>query len=556
MNTDLKQIKKKYGEDMMRFCRDNLSLVLETPELLPKVLEDNFAPTHTLYNEIDEWLMQERFISIILEKAELKQKKEQVKTDKTPQEIFEELNYTLYECHTESDIQKFRKYYDLDEELCTFKEGNRLATHHVFFAVSNNIDNIKREDFPNPKREDQYGTSIMSLQFTRTNSVLSIKNRYNHSVLYPDSTYSNNLDNIYPGLTYAFKNHYGFDIKQEDGFKLNGFTYANDERWYPYSYEFFDTYYGPDNYIIHHGDVQKQLLEKEKYLVFDYFILDLVNKKVSLFDKRMEDSFPDTLQDIENIEIKKDAKENKKYIYIKQKGYEEKAVIVLDDKNHILAYTNNNVKNIGDNFLCDIDYIKEISLNNVLHVGNKFLSNNTSLASISLLSVKTIEKNFLKYNNVLTSISLDKLESIDDNAFKFAPYISYVYLPNIVNIGNNVLYNDCYIEKLYMPKVESIGAGFIEKPYRIRKLCLPNLVTLGFSSFNHCANLEFLSCPNLEDVSGNFQYTPAVKYAYIPKLDLDKQYVLQYALSNDALIIDKNSEKKEKDKQLIKQINA
>ena len=59
MNSDLKLIKKKYGEDMMHFCRDNLSLVLETPELLPKVLEDNFAPTHTLYNEIDECLMLE-----------------------------------------------------------------------------------------------------------------------------------------------------------------------------------------------------------------------------------------------------------------------------------------------------------------------------------------------------------------------------------------------------------------------------------------------------------------------------------------------------------------
>ena len=38
----------------------------------------------------------------------------------------DEAGYILYECKTDADIQKFKKYYKKDEELCTFGDG---ATH-------------------------------------------------------------------------------------------------------------------------------------------------------------------------------------------------------------------------------------------------------------------------------------------------------------------------------------------------------------------------------------------------------------------------------------------
>ena len=44
-------------------------------------------------------------------------------------------------------------------------------------------NDIRRENFKNPQRQDEYGTSVISLQFTRgKKQTLSIKNRYNHSV--------------------------------------------------------------------------------------------------------------------------------------------------------------------------------------------------------------------------------------------------------------------------------------------------------------------------------------------------------------------------------------
>ena len=118
--------------------------------------------------------------------------------------------YTLYECKSEEDIQKFRKYYTDKEMLCTFTSGNRLRNNYVYFAVKDGADKLKRSDFQNPERQDAYGTSVLSIQFTRDAShTLSIKNRYNHTVDNPDATFSNNLDNIIPGLTNSFAKFYG-----------------------------------------------------------------------------------------------------------------------------------------------------------------------------------------------------------------------------------------------------------------------------------------------------------------------------------------------------------
>src|SRR5699024_5898231 len=122
-------------------------------------------------------------------------------SDSTPEELLGKVGYQLYECHTEEEIQSFKKYYAPREELCTFR-GNRLERCHVFFAAKKNVEEIKRENFKKPKRQDVYGTSVISIQFTRDSShTLSIKNRYNHSVNSPDSTFGNNLDNIIPRLT-------------------------------------------------------------------------------------------------------------------------------------------------------------------------------------------------------------------------------------------------------------------------------------------------------------------------------------------------------------------
>lgn len=106
-----------------------------------------------------------------------------------------------------------------------------------FFAVKKDVSNIKREDYKEPKREDKYGTSVISIQFTRDMAnMLSIKNRYNHTVSNPDVTFSNNLDNIIPGLTASFENTYGLKQKNNgNSLEIPQYVLASDGKYYKYN---------------------------------------------------------------------------------------------------------------------------------------------------------------------------------------------------------------------------------------------------------------------------------------------------------------------------------
>lgn len=144
MNYDLKVIKKKFGENMMKLSRELFPTLLEEKGLLSGIFLDNFNPSKTLYDDIKKEHLEKEFKMFIygfLNKDEVIEN-----SKKTPKELFEEEGYDFYECKTEEDIQKFKKYYARGEELCTFKD-KRLNKCYVFFAVKKNVDEIKREDF-------------------------------------------------------------------------------------------------------------------------------------------------------------------------------------------------------------------------------------------------------------------------------------------------------------------------------------------------------------------------------------------------------------------------
>ena len=211
MIDDLKIIKKEYGEKMAHLCRELFPIILETKGLLSKIIMSKFARNYFLYDDLIENDMIEQFKNYIYSLVDV-ENKDYLSINKSIKELLNEAGYDFYECHSESDIQSFRKYYAPGEELCTFTNGNRLERCFVFFAVKKNVDEIKRENFQNPERQDEYGTSVISIQFTRNGHTLSIKNRYNHKVNNPDATFGNNLENIISGLTKAFEDEYNLKI--------------------------------------------------------------------------------------------------------------------------------------------------------------------------------------------------------------------------------------------------------------------------------------------------------------------------------------------------------
>lgn len=431
MNSDLKLIKKKYGEETSHLCRELFPIILEQEGLLPKLLLAHFEPNHLLYEDIVKDNAVNSFKNYIYQLMNDKREKKYGDVTKTPKELLGEVGYDLYECHSEEDIQKFRKYYAPNEQLCTFN-GGRLNSCYVFFAVKKNVDQIRREGFDHPQRQDEYGTSVISIQFERDEThTLSIKNRYNHSVGNPDATFSNNLDNITPGLTDSFSKYYGLEQSNKNSynFEIPGYVRANDGKHYPYNIELGNVYYCPNNIIIDNFCVKKY--DKDKYLLFDYFLLNLENKEF-IFDYDL-DGFLDLCTSIEKIEIEKPGLNKIIKIYDQHSGLTE---LLVNKKNQIISLKNDEEQVISDDFLYSCQEVEEVVLSNAQVIGDSFLQFNEVLNFISIPKAKSIGFNFLEYNKKIRRIVFSK-EFEDEICDELTPY--YDGTPNIENTLRQLL---------------------------------------------------------------------------------------------------------------------
>ena len=476
MIDDLKVIRKKYGEKMYHFCRDSFPVLLEEPGKLSKLLMDNFHESHSLYNDIVTNKLESDFKNYIYSLVDVENNIEATEI-KSPEELMSEVGYDLFECYTEEDIQSYKKYYASGEELCTFN-GGRLRRCRVFFAVKKNVFDIRREDFKNPTRQDEYGTSVISIQFTKDGTnTLSIKNRYNHTVNNPDATFSNNLDNIIPGLTDSFKKYKGIvQIHRNSVFEISGYVRANDGRYYKYNYEIDNIYYCPDNIIIDNFEVKKY--DKSRYLIIDYFIIDMSkdSKSISLYDNELSDSFCSLVKEIKKIDIKNNGSEKKIIILGSNNEYLE---ILIDRDGKIISIKMDNIYNIGDNFLLRNDVLQELYVSNLKKIGNFFLSRNKTLQTLELHDLTEIGVYFLRWNEELRELYAPKLTKVGNHFLTHNLALKKLILPNLTEVGNDFLFCNEVLEELYAPNLTKVGIYFLYYNQALRTIDFPRLTNVG-----------------------------------------------------------------------------
>ena len=502
MNKDLKIIKKKYGENMMHLCRELFPTILEKEGILSQVILDSFEVSHELYNDLISNNLEAIFKNYIYERLDYKIDKI-VKITKTPKELLSEAGYDLYECHTENEIQKFKKYYSPGEELCTF-EDRRLENCYVFFAVKKNIEEIKRANFHNPDRQDLYGTSVLSIQFTRDDAHhLSIKNRYNHTVVNPDATFSNNLDNIIPGLTDSFEKCYGMVQKyNSNNFEIPNYVCVGG-KYYKYNYEIGNVYYCPNNIIIDNYKVKR--LDKGRYILLDYYILDLQNKEIKSYQPN--DSFPSTIGKITKIEVEKDQEEKR----IKIETVNGNVFISLDKNNNIIYYQNDTVKRISD----------------------VFMGYNITLSNLKLPQAQIIENSFLYHNKALEVIELPECRKIGAHFLYKNPNIENVYLPQAQIIGNDFLYHNKALEVIELPECREIGKYSLGNNRNIKSVYLPQVQIIGRWCLSNNKALETIELPECREIGEFFLADNRnIKSIYLPKAKIIKDAFL---FMNEAL---------------------
>ncbi len=444
MYGELKKIKKKYGEDMAHFCRDNFSSILETNGLLFEILSKSFEPTTRLYEDLFNNDLLDEFSSFIY--SQIEPPKEEIKTDKDPFVLMREAGYTLYECKSEKDIQRFKKLYYPGEELCTF-HGHRLDKCHVFFAVKDGAQELNRNDFINPERQDEYGTSVISIQFTKTNcNMVSIKNRYNHTVSNPDATFSNNLDNIIPGLRYSFNAYYDFNIPNfAHNLEIPGYVLAENGKYYHYNYEFDAKYYCSNNIII--DDYEPKYFNPSKYLLIDTYLLDLEKKRID--SEYSTIGLKTALGDIKKISIEKE--KDAKVITIKNSRGNVNITVDLD--NLIIGYEDDNIEVLPNNFLMYNESLEWFSGKSVIGIGDNVLRLNAVLQELYVPRCVSIGDNFLKQNILLPEVSF----------------------PSLIKVGTNFLQKNTEIICGYFPNLCSVKAGFLESLNNKERLFMPEL---------------------------------------------------------------------------------
>lgn len=512
---DLAYIKKHYSESMMHLCRELFPSILQEEGKLVEILEKYFPHYKFLADDIVAQGKQNAFRSFVMRDFEVKQCKNNIITSQTPEELFSQAGYILYpECKTDKDIQAFKHYYLKEEALCTFKQ-KRLQSCRVWFAVKKNVDEIKREDFPFPDRQDEYGTSVISIQFSKANNhYLSIKNRYNHTVQNPDCTFGNNLDNIIEGLTSAFEQHYGLacSMHPADKFELENYVSFHGN-FYHYNYKLENVYYCDNNIIL---DENKDLCITlpQHQILAGYHIFDVANNSVSLYDNTIDDSFKDSFGEI--LKIDKIGKiGHEKMITVKVKNGED-IQIKLNKRGDIIQLVNNNITSCGDYFLWK-SKIKDISLNNLQYCGESFLSYN-KLEQISLPNLISCEKAFLLNSPKLKEVSLPNLTRCGGLFISLNNSITKLSLPKLVSCKWKFLGKCEYLEELSLPNLETCGDEFLYRNNTLTSLSLPKLKTCGKNFMQMNTTLEHVSLPKLKECGDCFMILSPLSELYLPAL--------------------------------------
>jgi len=170
-------------------------------------------------------------------------------------------------------------------------DSARYQNYHIVHAVKKDADQIKREDFKGKEaRQDEYGTSVISIQMLKKGGFISIKNRYNHAVSYCDNTFNSNPDNIIPGLSSALKEHFNVEFSTTGSALPDGFVLMGDQL-FKYHTEHHNIYYG-DQAWAKNGTIHK-INNVAGDALFDGFLFEDETKTLKKIDPAYEDSFAD-----------------------------------------------------------------------------------------------------------------------------------------------------------------------------------------------------------------------------------------------------------------------
>lgn len=512
-NQVFKNLKKHNGEAVAKVIRDNQ--LLDIPNI-EHILEFAGKDPEDIKRLVPVLRSQYKIISV-----------SRYKSDLNPLELLSRAGYEAFVVDSLKKQNSIKKYFRIGEELCTFNDDERFKDFYMIHAVKRGADKIKPAD--KPKREDEYGTSVISIQIPKTGGSISIKNRYNHTVNSPDSTFYNNPDNIIAGLTDSLQKFFDVEFNVSEADLPDNYRLIEDQL-IKYNYEITNIYFG--SYYYFTGDKIVKI-NTGYQVMMDYMVLDEKEKKItSPIHGDTYDVF------CEAFNGKKTTRTNEKDKIIVSTADGNRVVIVdgkivelelanvteignyfLCDNTSLVSVSLPNVKKIGKNFLYDNKILKTINLPNVKEIGNVFLSSNETLKTINLPKVRSIGNCFLFNNHLLASINLPEVFLIGDSFLSKCWTLNFINLPKVKEIGNNFLMQNELLNSVNLPKVERIGDYFLFSNKALKKISLPDVKYI-FEYFLHYNNsLNFMNLPKVKEIVqyGFLEYNDSLTTVIMPE---------------------------------------
>ena len=509
-------IKKQNGEKFAQTIRARDNGIFEVPDIVERL---RFAgrdaePLLPYLSSLKDIKIQEQAVT------------------KTPYELLDEAGYNAYYADTLEKQNAIRPYFAIGEELCTFQDPSRYQHYYIIHAIKKNVDQIKRADFKRPDRQDAYGTSVISIQISKTNGTISIKNRYNHSVDCPDNTFFSNPDNIIYGLSQSIRKEFGVDFSSQsvslpDNYMLvNGhvLNYHSEDNNYHFGsnfYEFNDKIYP---------------IDKDKELVLGTSILNFKTRTVRC-PARASDCFCQVFSD----QIKGKSLQLKRAPNGAHDIFANGTFLARLVDGQITDLILPTTKEIGDFFMPTNTAIKSFAAPCVKHIGAAFLAMARNLSNISLPEVETVSNDFLHCNRVLTKLVLPKLKSagylfmfqntvlnefvapnlktVSDAFLSSNTELRQIDLPNLTTAGRSFISGNLCIKKVNLPNLKTTGNHFLYNNKDLVELKLPSLTYLAMNSLYYNNKLKLFEAPNLVQTEADFLFNNlSMEKVFLPSL--------------------------------------
>lgn len=526
VDKNLKALQKRFGETFVKGmrldsgefagggARELLSAFMDIPDFAEKVKQ--LIPNK--YGALDTLTDNQDYILAWLEDA---YKDDRQITHEEPRDPYELAKVAGYELtgpfDTVEDFAGFAKDFRQGERICTFNNPQaRLEGYHILWLRSGDVDDIPPADELTqeniteswkahlktigrydaesdsynleglmPSRQDPYGVSSMSVQISRRGGHVSIKNRYNHSVSNPDSTFGNDLDFIAYGLKRAVYHEVGREdlLYLQNAQPANGYVLDNSGGLHKYLYESENIYFGEYEYI-ENGEVKAvdrgafDMLSPELYISKskDGKIIDARGRVLKTAYEVDEDG----TQKLHIYDGQGRLQQTYSFTYNEQ-GKAENVSLIITKEAWISDITNNPA-------------LTSLSLAEGASVGNIY--GNSALTSLSLAEDASAGE--ISDNPTLTSLSLAERSST--RSIYSNPALTSLSLAE--GASTRHIYSNPALTSLSL--VEGTSIGDITGNHALTSLSLAEGTSTGDINYNPAlASLNLAERANTRDISGN-----------------------------------------------------